>query len=158
MCLIFDWRSLCDGSAHVSTLPLVVEPANTSQQAPNVSLVDVRRDEAGSGVLIVPWLSWFTFLGPGALVAGAVVGATVPRRPSWLVWQAIAGVAVIALAWQIGEWAGAYEDENPEGCSDCGTTWAFALVAMFASWWGWAIGTAIGGAIRFILGRSRLRG
>jgi hypothetical protein len=114
--------------------------------------------EAGSGVLIVPWLSWFMFLGPGALVTGAVVAATVPRRPSWLVWQAIAGIAVIVLAWRIGEWTGAYEDENPEGCSDCGTTWAFALVAMFASCTGWAIGTAIGGAIRFILGRSRLRG
>jgi hypothetical protein len=101
----------------------------------------------------VPWLTWFTFLGPGALVAAAVVAASVPRRPRALAWQAVAGVFFIVLAWRIGEWAGAYEDENPEGCSDCGTTWAFALVAMFASCTGWTIGTAIGGAIRFILRR-----
>jgi hypothetical protein len=58
---------------------------------------------------------------------------------------------LIVLAWQIGEWAGAYEDENPEGCSDCGAKWAFALVAMLASCTAWAVGTAIGGAIRFVL-------
>jgi hypothetical protein len=82
-----------------------------------------------------------------------VVAATVPRRPSWPVWQAVAGVFSIVLTWQLGEWAGWYKDENPEGCSDCGTKWAFALLATVASCTAWTFGPAIGGAIRFIIRR-----
>jgi hypothetical protein len=101
----------------------------------------------------VTWLAWFAFLGPGALIVAFLVAATVPRRPSWLAWQGAAGVFAIVLAWQIGKWAGAYADQDPEGCSDCGETEAFALAAMAASCVAWAIGTALGGAVRF--GRIR---
>jgi hypothetical protein len=101
----------------------------------------------------VPWLAWFAFLGPGALVVAAVAAATVPRRPSSLVWLAAAGVLAIVLAWQIGEWTGAYADEDPEGCSDCGELWAFATLAMVASCAGWVVGTALGGAVRFVVRR-----
>ena len=66
------------------------------------------------------WLVWFALLGPGACVVAAAVAVTVPRRPSWLVWQAALGVLTIVVAWRIGEWAGAYADQDPEGCSDCG--------------------------------------
>jgi hypothetical protein len=99
----------------------------------------------------VPWLTWFAFLGPGAIVVATLVAATVPRRPSWLVWQLVVGVVVIVLAWRIGEWSGAYEDR--EGCSDRGEVDAFALVATFASCVGWAVGTAIVGAVRFLIRR-----
>jgi len=104
----------------------------------------------GSGVV---WLLWFAVLGPGAFIVAAVVAATVPPRPSWLVWQVVAGVLAIVLAWRVGEWAGAYADEDAEGCSDCGEAWGFALLAMVASCTAWLVGTALGGVIRFVVRR-----
>lgn len=95
------------------------------------------------------WLAWFAFLGPGALIVALIVAATVPRRPSWLVWQVAAGVFAIVLTWRIGEWAGAYADENPEGCSDCGEVWGVPLIAMVASCVAWVVGRGLGGLIRF---------
>jgi hypothetical protein len=96
---------------------------------------------------------WLALLGPGALIAAALVPSTVPRRPSGLLWQVAAGLLAIGLAWKIGDWSGAYADEDPEGCSDCGELEAFALVAMVASCVGWLVGTAIGGVIRFVIRR-----
>ena len=86
-----------------------------------------------------------------AFVIAAIVAATVPRRPFWLAWQAAVGVLAIFLAWQIGEWAGAYADQDAEGCSDCGELWGFALWAMVASCTAWVIGTAFGGVFRFVV-------
>jgi len=93
------------------------------------------------------------FLGPGALVIATVVAASVARKPSWLFWHVFGGLLVIVLAWQIGDWAGAYEDEDPEGCSDCDETAGFALVAIFLSCVAWVPGTALGGAIRYVVRR-----
>lgn len=101
------------------------------------------------------WLVWFAVLGPGAFVVAAVVAATMARKPSWLAWQAAVGVLAMFVAWQIGEWAGAYADQDAEGCSDCGELWGFALWAMVASCTGWVVGTAFGGVIRFVV-RARL--
>jgi hypothetical protein len=60
---------------------------------------------------------------------------------------ALRRAVVIVLAWQIGDWAGAFEDEDPEGCSDCGEMAGFALAAVFLSCVAWVLGTALGGAI-----------
>ena len=100
---------------------------------------------------------WFLFLGPGALAIATIVAGSVARKPSWLGWQLYAGLLVIVLAWQIGDWAGAYEDEDPEGCSDCGEIAGFALVALFLSCAGWVLGTAFGAAIGYVV-RRRSRG
>ena len=89
------------------------------------------------------------------ILTTAVVAATVSRRPSWLAWQAAAGVLAIVLTWRIGEWSGAYADQDAEGCSDCGELWGFALWAMVASCTAWVVGTAFGGAIGILVRRWR---
>jgi len=99
---------------------------------------------------------WFLFLGPAALVIATILAGSVARQPSWLVWQLFAGAVVIVLAWQIGDWAGAFEDEDPEGCSDCGEMAGFALAAVFLSCVAWVLGTALGGAIGCVV-RRRVR-
>lgn len=106
----------------------------------------------------MPWLTWLVFLGPGALVVATIVAWSVAPKPSWLVWQLFAGLFVLVLAWQIGDWAGAYEDEDPEGCSDCGAMAGFALVSVVLSCVAWVLGTALGGAIRWVVRRRVGRG
>jgi hypothetical protein len=101
----------------------------------------------------VQWLAWFTFLGPGALVVALIFAAIIPCRLPWFVSQALGGVVAIVVAWKIGEWSGAYDDPDPENCSDCGYGSAFALVAMLASSLGWLLGTAFGGVVRLRIRR-----
>ena len=79
--------------------------------------------------------------------------AAVPRRPRLLSLQILVGVSAILVVWKIGEWAGAYDDEDPEGCSDCGELYAFSVVAALANCVGWTVGTLLGGVIRFVIRR-----
>jgi hypothetical protein len=82
--------------------------------------------------------------------------ASSARRPSWIVWQLVAGVALAVLVWKIADAAGAFEDEDPQSCSDCGGRELYGLIALFANIIGWAVGTAAGGVVRFVVRRKHV--
>ena len=94
-------------------------------------------------------------LGGGALLAAAVIAALFTRGRSWLLFQALIGVAVAIVAWRIAGAAGAWADEDPEGCSDCGEGELIGLILLVGNVVGWLIGTGLGAP--FGLRRSRRR-
>jgi len=99
------------------------------------------------------WLS----AGIAALVVAFVLVLWIARRPSWVVWQQVAGIFLAVLAWKIARAAGAFEDENPEGCSDCGEGELWGLILLVGNIVGWTLGTAAGGVTRFVLRRPQPR-
>lgn len=102
---------------------------------------------------LVGWL----WSGAVALVVSFALASSMARRPSWIAWQLVAGILLAVLVWMIADGAGAFEDENPEGCSDCGEAEVFGLIALFGNMTGWVIGTAVGGVFRFVVRRAHLR-
>jgi hypothetical protein len=86
-------------------------------------------------------------LGGGALLAAAGIGALFARDRSWLLFQALVGVAVAIVAWKVAGAAGAWADENPEGCSDCGEGELVGLILLVGNVVGWLVGTGLGGPI-----------
>ena len=54
-------------------------------------------------------------VGGGALLAAAVIAALFTRGRSWLLFQALVGVAVAIVAWRVAGAAGAWADEDPDG-------------------------------------------
>jgi hypothetical protein len=94
-------------------------------------------------------------LGGGAILAAAVIAALFARGRSWLVFQALVGVAIAIVAWKVAGAAGAWADEDPEGCSDCGEGELVGLILLFGNVVGWLLGTGLGAPIG--LRRSRRR-
>jgi hypothetical protein len=98
----------------------------------------------------------FTF-GVVALVVAYALASSAARRLSWIVWQLLAGLGLAVLVWKIADAAGAFEDEDPQFCSDCAGREVYALFALFGNMIGWAVGTAAGGVVRFVVRRKHLR-
>ena len=96
-------------------------------------------------------------LGGGALLAAAVIAALFTRGRSWLLFQALIGVAVAIVAWRVAGAAGAWADENPEGCSDCGEAELVGLALLFGNAVGWLVGTGLGAPIGLRRSRRRTR-
>jgi len=94
-------------------------------------------------------------VGGGALLAAAVIAALFARDRSWLLFQALIGVAVAVVAWKVAGAAGAWADENPEGCSDCGEGELVGLILLVGNAVGWLVGTGLGAPIG--MRRSRRR-
>ena len=89
----------------------------------------------------------FLAVGGGALLAAAVIAALFARGRSWLLFQALVGVAVAIVAWRVAGAAGAWADENPEGCSDCGEGELVGLILLVGNVVGWVLGTGLGAPI-----------
>jgi hypothetical protein len=83
-------------------------------------------------------------LGGAALVLAAVIAAAGHVRGLRIVFQAGVGVVALVLAWWIANKAGAFADEDPEGCSDCGESYAFGLALLVGNAIGWIVGTLVG--------------
>jgi hypothetical protein len=96
-------------------------------------------------------------LGGGALLAAAVIAALFTRGRSWVLFQALIGVAVAIVAWRVAGAAGAWADENPEGCSDCGEGELVGLALLFGNAVGWLVGTGRGAPIGLRRSRRRTR-
>jgi hypothetical protein len=94
-------------------------------------------------------------LGGGALLAAAGIAALFARDRSWLLFQALVGVAVAIVAWKVAGAAGAWADEDPEGCSDCGEGELVGLILLVGNVLGWLVGTGLGAPIG--MRRSRRR-
>jgi hypothetical protein len=94
-------------------------------------------------------------VGGGALLAAAVIAALFTRGRSWLLFQALVGVAVAIVAWRVAGAAGTWADEDPNGCSDCGEGELVGLILLVGNVIGWLVGTALGAPIG--LRRSRRR-
>ena len=94
-------------------------------------------------------------VGGGALLAAAVTAALFTRDRSWLLFQALIGVAVAVVAWGVAGEAGVWADENPNGCSDCGEGELVGLILLVGNAVGWLVGTVLGAPIG--LRRSRRR-
>jgi hypothetical protein len=94
-------------------------------------------------------------LGGGALLAAMVIAALFTRDWSWLLFQTLVGVALAVVAWGIAGEAGAWADEDPGGCSDCGEAELIGLILLVGNVVGWLFGTGLGAAIG--LRRSRRR-
>lgn len=96
-------------------------------------------------------------VGLGALLFSAALAAAVARRPSVLRWQIFAGVLLAAIAWKVAAAAGAFEDENPESCSDCGEGELAGLILLVGNAVGWSVGALLGGLGRYAVLRPRAR-
>ena len=94
-------------------------------------------------------------VGGGAVLAAAVIAALFTRDRSWLLFQALIGVAVAVVAWGLAGKAGVWADENPNGCSDCGEGELVGLILVVGNVVGWLLGTGLGAPIG--LRRSRRR-
>ena len=94
-------------------------------------------------------------VGGGALLAAAAIAALFTRDGSWILFQALIGVAVAVVAWGVAGEAGVWADENPNGCSDCGEGELVGLILLVGNVVGWLVGTALGAPIG--LRRSRRR-
>jgi hypothetical protein len=94
-------------------------------------------------------------VGGGALLAAMVIAALFTRDCSWLLFQSLVGVALAVVAWGLAGEAGAWADENPDGCSDCGEAELIGLILLVGNVVGWLVGTGLGAAIGILRSRRR---